>query len=171
MKFEWFLLGLGILFFQHLPRGADYTLRDGELTPFRNYLAPKMKGPGCWFFMASHTLGWIVSVWQRPGPLWKWFFFVGDSIRLVGFGEHLWVFWDMSYRTNGYNSWSHEVGGSQFSLPGCSGGSDRFTILRNRWFIIHLSHRIQVNIPYMDPMDIGPILRDVPNLLLSSRTA
>jgi len=32
---------------QHLPRGANLTLRDGggELTPFKNHLAPKLEGP------------------------------------------------------------------------------------------------------------------------------
>ena len=31
--------------YQQLPRGANYTLRDGELTPFRNHLPP-FEGPG-----------------------------------------------------------------------------------------------------------------------------
>ena len=32
--------------YQPLPRGANETLRDCELTPFRNHLAPKLEGPG-----------------------------------------------------------------------------------------------------------------------------
>ena len=32
--------------YQHLPRGANKTLRDVELTPFSNHLAPKLEGPG-----------------------------------------------------------------------------------------------------------------------------
>ena len=31
--------------YQHLPKGAKYTLRDGELRPFSNHLALEMEGP------------------------------------------------------------------------------------------------------------------------------
>ena len=32
--------------FQHLPRGANESLRNVELTPFNNHLASKLEGPG-----------------------------------------------------------------------------------------------------------------------------
>ena len=32
--------------YQHLQRGANWTLRDGELTPFRNHLTPLWR---CWY--------------------------------------------------------------------------------------------------------------------------
>ena len=40
------LNGTGRFTYQHLPRGANKTLRDGSLVPFRNHLAPKLEGLG-----------------------------------------------------------------------------------------------------------------------------
>ena len=35
---------------QHFPRGENYTLRDGKLTPIKNLLAP-LEGPGILYIL------------------------------------------------------------------------------------------------------------------------
>ena len=36
-------------------KGANKTLRDVELTPFSNHLAPKLEGPGTFYFLKKQV--------------------------------------------------------------------------------------------------------------------
>ncbi len=57
---------------QHLPTGGVWTLRDGELTPFRNHLAHLLEGAG------MHL--WYVSLFE-------------STLGLFGMVSHFLCFW------------------------------------------------------------------------------
>ena len=59
--------------YQHLPRG---TLTDGDLTPFRHHLAPKLEGPGSLSSLSFPAKLWPDEIYSLIGPnevtTWSW---------------------------------------------------------------------------------------------------
>ena len=93
IHFFWFIPNLKNIQNQDFQRGANSTLRDGELTPFKNRLAPLWR---CWYnwIYLEHI---VYHFWGNCGWLWGSSWWKLTATCFTGIANyvslHVWCVW------------------------------------------------------------------------------